>query len=172
MSEAWRLRTARRGDLPAMAEIERSADARFKGSDLDWLGEAEPTPSELLAPYCDAGSAWVVEDGAGRLGGFLVAGPRDSQLILFQISVALDLQGLGLGKRLMLAALQAGRRLGLREAALTTYRDVAWNAPWYARFGFVEVGEEDQSDALRQMLANEAAAGHDPARRCAMVLVL
>jgi len=155
-----------------MARVERSADARFAGTDLDWLGSADPTPSELLAPYCDAGTAWLIANEGGQPTGFLVAGMREDQFVIFQISVALDQQGHGLGKQLMMAALNAARRIGAREAVLTTYRDIAWNAPWYARFGFREVAKGDQSPALASMLANEAASGHDPARRCAMALDL
>ncbi|WZB66012.1 hypothetical protein WJ971_27115 [Achromobacter xylosoxidans] len=52
--------------------------------------------------------------------------------------------------------------------ALTTDRELPWNAPFYQRQGFVEVPAPQLGPALRARLEAEAAAGFDPARRCAM----
>ena len=45
--------------------------------------------------------------------------------MIFQISVARAYQNSGAGRALMETALEAGRAMGARQAALTTYRDVA-----------------------------------------------
>lgn len=167
----WTVRQATRADLPLMAELERSGDQAFLNSDRPQFGTADPTPSDQLEPYVDAGSAWIAED-AGHAGGFVVAGPRDDQFIIFQISVALEHQGTGAGGVLMRAALEAGRRLGCRQAALTTFRDIAWNAPWYRRFGFEIAPEADLSPALAHLRDKEAALGFDMSQRCAMTVDL
>ncbi len=49
-------------------------------------------------------------------------------------------------------------------AALTTFRDVPWNMPFYARLGFDEVAPNELTPALRAVLADEARRGLDPAR--------
>lgn len=153
-----------------MAQVERSGDQRFAGGDLDWLTREPPTPSDWLAPYCDAGSVLLAER-AGEILGFVASGPRDGDWVIFQISVGLEAQGKGVGKALMLATLEQGRAMNCAAAILTTYRDVAWNAPWYSRFGFEEVAP-DFSPMIVRMRGNEAAHGHDMSRRCAMRLAL
>jgi len=48
---------------------------------------------------------------------------------------------------------------GLPAVTLTTFRDVAWNGPFYAGLGFREV--EDLSPGLAAMRAHERAIGDD-----------
>jgi hypothetical protein len=55
---------------------------------------------------------------------------------------------------------------------LTTYRDLSWNGPFYARLGFVEVDPQQAGPGHVEKLREEAEAGHDPARRCVMALRL
>jgi hypothetical protein len=169
---SWAVRQAGQADLALLADLERSGDQAFLNSDLPGLAAAEPTPTDLLAPHIDAGGGWIAEDTQGRAGGFLVAGVREDQFVIFQISVALTDQGTGAGGLLMRTALNRGRQLGCRQAVLTTFRDIAWNAPWYGRFGFRILAEADLTPALRAMRQKEALAGFDMDRRCAMALDL
>ena len=52
--------------------------------------------------------------------------------------------------------------------SLSTFRDVAWNGPFYTRAGFEEIAPGDWTEALREAAAEEAAAGLDPERRVMM----
>lgn len=45
----------------------------------------------------------------------------------------------GLGTALVRACCEEARRHGFDQLTLTTFRDVAFNAPWYSRLGFVVV---------------------------------
>jgi GNAT superfamily N-acetyltransferase len=49
----------------------------------------------------------------------------------------------GLGTALVHACCAEARRRGYRQLTLTTFRVVPFNAPWYARLGFVVVEEPD-----------------------------
>ena len=51
---------------------------------------------------------------------------------------------------------------------LVTQADVPWNAPWYARHGFVVVAEASWTPAMRAAMAAQAAAGLDPNTRVQM----
>jgi hypothetical protein len=51
---------------------------------------------------------------------------------------------------------------------LTTFRDVPWNMPFYARLGFEEIPPDGLSPALRSVLEDEARRGFDLARRVTM----
>jgi hypothetical protein len=72
----------------------------------------------------------------------------------------------------METAMAHGRATGAPDVILTTFRDIPWNAPWYARFGFVEIPEGGRSQVVREMQAHEAANGLDMSRRCALRAVL
>ena len=81
-------------------------------------------------------------------------------------------QGRGLGRRLAEPALLDARERGLRAVTLTTFREVPWNEPWYARLGFRSLPEEACCERLQGVLEAEALAGLPRARRVAMRLPL
>jgi hypothetical protein len=58
----------------------------------------------------------------------------------------------------------------LPSVTLTTFRDIAWNAPFYARCGFAELADRDLNPRLAAIRVREAALGLDVANRCAMRL--
>jgi hypothetical protein len=51
---------------------------------------------------------------------------------------------------------------------LTTFRDVPWNMPFYARLGFEIVPPEQVGPALFAIVEGETRRGLDPARRVVM----
>ena len=50
-------------------------------------------------------------------------------------------------------------RRGLSALTLTTYADVPWNAPYYARLGFGIVADVDLSEGLCRIREREEASG-------------
>ena len=62
------------------------------------------------------------------------------------------------------------RARGFTAVSLTTFRRVPFNAPFYARAGFVDWPEGDVPASIRQRLMYEASAGLKD--RCAMRLDL
>lgn len=65
----------------------------------------------------------------------------------------------GLGRRLIDAVATWAKEEGLRAITLTTFRDIPWNAPYYARIGFRPLSADELSVELRVISAAEAAAG-------------
>ncbi|NEE19500.1 GNAT family N-acetyltransferase, partial [Streptomyces sp. SID7499] len=67
----------------------------------------------------------------------------------------------GIGRDLIahLAALAATR--GMAALTLTTFTDVPWNAPYYARIGFRVLAERELTEGLRAIRAEEAQHGLD-----------
>jgi hypothetical protein len=45
---------------------------------------------------------------------------------------------------------------GRPALTLTTFRDVPWNAPYYARLGFVVIDSADHGPQLRALITHEA----------------
>lgn len=78
-----------------------------------------------------------------------------------------DHQGRGIGRRLLAAAEAWARERGFRLLSLTTFRAVAWNGPFYAAQGFVEVAPEAMPAGLRAVHDHELALGWPD--RCAMI---
>ena len=54
------------------------------------------------------------------------------------------------------------------QVTLTTFRDVPWNMPFYARLGFTVISAAQLSPALRARVQDEARRGLDPLTRVAM----
>jgi GNAT superfamily N-acetyltransferase len=126
----------------------------------------------VLADLCRGGTLWVAADERDEPVGFLAGHELDRSFYIAEVSVAGSHQRRGIGARLVEAAIEHGRRLGFGSMTLTTYRDLSWNGPFYARLGFAEIDPKDAGPRHRQKLREEAEAGHDPARRCIMALRL
>lgn len=74
----------------------------------------------------------------------------------------------GLGTRLVLTVCEWAIGHGCDAVTLTTFRDVPWNLPFYARLGFDIVSRLELTPALAAIVEDEARRGLDPARRVAM----
>ena len=82
----------------------------------------------------------------------------------------LDWQGKGIGRRLIACVADHARKRGLASLTLTTFRDVPWNAPFYARLGFEMI--TTLTPELREKREEETAHGLAYDARCAMRLPL
>jgi GNAT superfamily N-acetyltransferase len=74
----------------------------------------------------------------------------------------------GLGGRLVETVKEWARDAGHTALTLTTFRDVPWNAPFYARCGFRILAPHEIPPALRAVVEEEAGRGLDPATRVVM----
>lgn len=103
---------------------------------------------------------------------FLVAETQGSSLFIAELSLHLEWQGKGIGRRLIEYVAEQAHAKGYTSLTLTTFRDVPWNAPWYARLGFEMLTDETLPAKLRQKREEEAAHGLAFESRCAMHLML
>jgi GNAT superfamily N-acetyltransferase len=166
------IRLARPDDLSKLGAVERSAASVFRSVGLAWLADGGTMDPAVLAALCRDGTLWVAVDEQDRPVGFLAAHELDGHLYIAELSVAGSHQRQGLGARLVGAAIDHGRRLGVDAITLMTYRDLSWNGPFYARLGFVEIDADEAGPAHREKLSEDAEFGHDPARRCIMAMRL
>jgi GNAT superfamily N-acetyltransferase len=113
-------------------------------------------------PFAVQGLVWVAEE-AGRLIGFATCEAFEHEL---------EAQGKGAGRALIAAVEEEARTRGLPAVTLTTFRDIPWNAPFYARCGFVELSDENLGPFLTLVREKEVEIGLDVANRCAMRLAL
>jgi GNAT superfamily N-acetyltransferase len=164
------VRVATSADLGAIRAVGIEAGELFRSVDDPRIAErADDPPFELdeLAAVVRTGAAWVAEVG-GEVSGFLLAEELDGAAHVEEVSVRPQAQGRGLATALLEAAADWAGERGMAAMTLTTFRDVAWNRPFYERRGFRVLGDDELSDALVARRAAEAAVGLDPAIRVVM----
>lgn len=174
---SYMIRQATQSDAEEICEIARSATERFTTIPaLADLLEHEDISPPGVYEWLDQGRICLVTDG-GRIMGFAAAHPVDRSLYIDEISVWSRDQGRGIGGLLMTVLFEWARerqRSGVAEArvSLTTYADVPWNGPWYARRGFREVPAEAVGPAHVRELELDGGERHltrPGYRRCVMV---
>lgn len=167
------LRRARATDVPRLPAVEVSSGRLFDGVTLQSTADPDETlPLETLYEALQGDGLWVAVDREDRPIGFVAVTRHDDESFVAQLSVALEAQGQGLGRELMETAIDDARARGSRGVTLTTFRDVPWNAPFYASLGFRMLNRDELSAHLAATLAAEARRGLLPAERCAMRLTL
>lgn len=169
MKGNWSLRLARLPDAEAMPGIERAAAVAFAGEPA--IDPARTRAAGDYARLIRKGHSLVAHVGE-VMAGFLVAEPFSRELHIWEMDVAPAYQRRGIGAGLVRAAMIDARNTGFRALTLTTFRDLAWNGPFYARLGFEEVTAIDAHPRLAGELANEVDDGLPADRRCAMICFL
>ncbi len=164
------VRPTRPGDVTALPAIERAAGERFRDyPELAWLTEGEVISAEQHLDYAERGLSWLALANELPVG-FILAETHVSSLFIVELSVHLDWQGKGIGRRLIACVADQARKRGLASLTLTTFRDVPWNAPFYARLGFEMI--TTLTPELREKREEETAHGLAYDARCAMRLPL
>src|SRR4051794_9303728 len=163
-----RIRPPRPDELELLLAIERAAGQAFRGVAMPEIADDDPGSVAGLEAHRVAGQAHVAVDAADRPVAYLVSAVVDGNAHVEQVSVAPARRGRGLGAALIDARSEAARAEGRPALTLTTFRDVPWNAPYYARLGFAVVAPADQGPELRALVAHEATAIPGDAPRVAM----
>jgi GNAT superfamily N-acetyltransferase len=122
-------------------------------------------------PFAVQGLVWVAEH-AGQLIGFATCEAFEHELHLWELAVRHEAQGKGAGRAMIGAVVSEARARGLPAVTLTTFREIPWNAPFYARCGFVELTDDQLGPFLTLVREKEVQLGLDVANRCAMRLTL
>lgn len=171
-----RIRQARTDELHLLADIDIAADRRFDATPYAAaVNTYAPVALDDLTAMQDAWRLWVATDGDGAPVAFAhTFTDTDSKLHLSQVSVHPDHAGHRLTKRILDALIRYHQGRGIGEITLTTFRDVPWNAPYYARLGFTEIAdtEADTDPHLGPRLQDQIAHGLPRESRVAMRLVL
>lgn len=167
------VRLTSKADALLLPAIERSAGELFRGiPDLAWVADDELQTVERHQAQARAGTSWVIVDEADQPFGFLSAEEYGRELHIWELAVRQDRQGRGAGRALLETSIDHARSRGLKAITLTTFREVPWNAPWYARLGFEALSLAGAKDRLASVLREEERRGLPGERRCAMRLQL
>ena len=150
-----------------LPDIEREAATRF-GDSLPESVLSHVTPVDILAEAQQAGLLWVALEQAGTPVGFAVASVCGRRAHLEELDVLPRHGRKGVGSALVEAVVDYALNSGCTEITLTTFRDVPWNAPFYARLGFEAIPEQELAPELARQLSHEAELGLERSRRVAM----
>jgi ribosomal protein S18 acetylase RimI-like enzyme len=158
------VRPAADDELAGLAAVEEASSALFAEAGL-----ALP-PDYITVDELKACEVVLVSPGPdGKPVGFAAVESLDGGAHLWQLSVDPAYGRQGRGRGLLAAVIGRARRSGLPTVTLTTFRDVAWNGPFYRRYGFVELADADLAPGLKAHRDQEIAVGLDAiSPRCAM----
>jgi GNAT superfamily N-acetyltransferase len=162
------IRKARNEDIPLLGPIERSAAELFRTVNLDYLADGPTVDQSLLSKMARTNHLWVAVNAMDHPVGFTGGEDLDGNFHIFEISVAQDSQGKGIGKALVTEVTRQVKEEGFTAVTLTTYRNLPWNGPWYTKMGFTEVEVEEMGKEYIKIWDQEAQHGHDMDLRCVM----
>ncbi|MEV0690048.1 GNAT family N-acetyltransferase [Streptomyces sp. NPDC050388] len=156
-----RIRPAAPDELPVLQDVERAAGAPFRALGMTEIADDEPPALDTLEHHRRAGYCWVAADARDRPAAYLIAEPVDAALHVEQVSVHPRAARRGVGRSLIAHAARRAGEEGLTALTLTTFADVPWNAPYYARLGFRTLTEAELTPGLRRIRAEESEHGLD-----------
>ncbi len=165
------LRLARDEDIAEIVRVALDADTRFAAVGHPELADGDGIPLDVARRLIAKGCVTVAEVG-GELAGWAYVGRVDGEPCLGQISVAIAHGRRGVGDALLRAVIERARGDGEASIVLNTQVDVPWNAPWYARHGFVVVPRDQCGEGLRAIERDQTAEGLDWSTRVHMRLAL
>jgi GNAT superfamily N-acetyltransferase len=167
MQDSYRVVPASSGHISALPSIERSAAELF--------GDA--VPAELLehvtdeAAFLDSqriGTLWVALGPDDEPVGFARVDVAGAQVHLAELDVLPAHGRRGVGTALIQAVEAWARSRNCTQITLTTYRELPWNAPFYARLGFSVVPETEWDTDMRRRFEEEAGLQSERAKRVVM----
>lgn len=162
--EAPRIREATRADFATIQRIETAAGERFRVVGMGSIADDPPPSVEELDAYAEAGRVLVALHGDAVVG-YLIWDRVDGRIHIEQVSVHPSAGRRGIGAALIDRV--SGSVGG--SVSLTTFEQVPWNAPYYARLGFAVVPQSEWGPQLRARMEREAARGLATWPRVAMV---
>lgn len=158
----FELRPALEREFEEIGRLERQAAQRFlqlpEHTGMTYEQLQETLEAHELERSLSEGGLWVAVV-AGRLAGFVSTHLYPEALYIRELDVLVEYGRRGLGRALIGRAVERALELGLSGVFLRTFREVPWNAPYYARLGFAEVAEADWTDSMHSILEVEEQWG-------------
>jgi ribosomal protein S18 acetylase RimI-like enzyme len=136
------VRYATADDVASMQAVDVEARQRFREIDDLRIARAADDPpywAEGLTRAATEQRAWVAVDDVGAVIGFAVAWMLEGEGHLDELAVTPEHGRRGVGRALVDEVLAWSAARGLPSVNLITFRDVAWNGPYYEKLGFEAV---------------------------------
>lgn len=165
---SYTIRRAKPDDLPVLPTIELAAAQQFLTTPYPFIAKDD----DLISAEVDHEHVWVVDDAEGQPVGFAIVHILDTSIHIHELDVHPNHARQGLGRRLIESVAEWARAQGFTALTLTTFEDIPWNGPYYARLGFRTLAEKEIGQALRKVRQGEAESGLPMENRICMQLDL
>ena len=159
------IRAARPHEYKRLRDIERRAGELYREIGMPEIADDEPPSADDLA---SGAALYVATDDEDQPVGYALVDLVDGHAHLEQLSVVPEHCRQGMGQALVEAVVDWARARGDLAVTLTTFRDVAFNAPFYVKHGFTALDDGDLTDGLQAVVARETSEGLDPTTRVVM----
>ncbi len=158
-----------------LAEIDRAADRLFLETGIP---EAVAMVSGQPAPVADfnrmlgACHVLVACSSDDQPVGLAAIQPLDGGCWLRLLAVDPDHGRRGIGSELLRETIRHGRSIGASQCGLSTFRDIAFNQPFYEAMGFREQTLSEATSSQRDRFEAEVPEEARPDQRVLMVIDL
>lgn len=143
LPDGYTITAANVDDIPALIAVDKAASALFEPTELlEPEALEDHVPAEILETEIPLTNVFVARNQHGWAVGFVLIRMRGTGLYLDQVSVHPDHGQKGIGRALVIRVLTEAEHRKLPHVSLSTFRDVAWNGPFYASLGFKEIKKE------------------------------
>jgi GNAT superfamily N-acetyltransferase len=157
------------GESGTLRRIEVAAGQCFTAVGLARVAAHPPHSVAAHAEYRRLQRSWVATDRRDRPVAFVVAAVVDGNAHIDEVAVDPAHAGQGIGRVLINHVGAWAEGSGRPAVTLTTYVEVPWNAPYYARCGFRPLDESEWGPELARIRRDEQDRGLDIVPRTAMV---
>ncbi len=155
----YRIEAATAAHIPFLNGIERAAATLFPAGSIPDFILSDSVPETMFVEAMQDNALWVVLDSSSVPVGYGFVQFVEGVALLAQMDVHPDHGHKGLGTALISKLAEFTRQRGATALYLTTFTHVPWNAPFYARLGFVALTEAEQPSVLRDILNEEQSRG-------------
>ena len=139
--------------LPA---VENAAGEVFKDIGYDDIAAMPPAPVDKYSDLLKVGGiVWTAENSDHEIIAYCAVFPLKEGLYIKELSVHKLYAKQGLGSRLLKETLTAAKSEGYKSAFLLTFKNVPFNAPYYARFGFEIITDLTPYPTLKRLAKAE-----------------
>ncbi len=143
LPDGYTITAANVDDIPALIAVDKAASALFEPTKLlEPEALKDHVPADVFEAEIPLTNVFVARNQHGWAVGFVLIRMRGTGLYLDQVSVHPDHGQKGIGRALVIRVLTEAEYRKLPHVSLSTFRDVAWNGPFYASLGFKEIKTE------------------------------
>ena len=161
------IRPPRPEELSLIADIERAAGTLFARAGMPEIAAHPPTPIQALQAHLEENGLLIATQDH-TIVGFATLTTLGPHAHLDQMAVHPDHGRQGHGTRLLEAICALAQSRGHTAITLTTFKHLAWNAPYYAQRRFRTLANAELTREHHQQRALEATYGLDPNLRVVM----
>jgi GNAT superfamily N-acetyltransferase len=153
------IRIARVDDIAALIAIEIASGEPFRAVGMQAVADEPPLTADQYKDFVSEERSLVHVDANDEPVAYILLEPLDGRLFIEQVTTSPHYSGKRIGAGLIDFAAEYAPNFGVAGLSLTTFRDVPWNAPYYARLGFQVVADSRVTSGLIAKLGTESARG-------------